>query len=122
MTYFETKGKYKFLILKLIFEITLKMKVSLFFRVLLVFVFSFGNSWAILEDNENDGLHRIPVHRMKRFGQNLTELHLNLRKYNFNNRKHDPKPVGIKQYNFINNINVGEISIGSGVWFVFVSK
>jgi hypothetical protein len=87
------------------------MKVSLFFRVLLVFVLSFGNCWAILEDNENDGLHRIPVHRMKRFRPNLTEF--NLRKYNFNNRKHDPKPVGIKQYNFINNINVGEISIGT---------
>jgi hypothetical protein len=85
--------------------------VSLFFRVLLVFVFSFDNCWTISEDNENDGLHRIPIHRMKIFRPNLTVS--NLRKYNFNNRKNDRKPVGIKQNNFINSINFGEISIGT---------
>jgi hypothetical protein len=87
------------------------MKVSLFFRVLLVIVFSFGNCWTISDDNENDGLHRIPIHRMKIFRPNLTEYYL--RKFNFNNRKHDRKPMSIKQNNFINVINVGEISIGT---------
>ncbi len=71
MTYFETKEKYKFLISKFIFKITLKMKASLFFRVLLVVVFSFGNCLAIFKDNQNDGFHRIPVHRMKSFRPNL---------------------------------------------------
>jgi len=93
VTYFETKEKYKFFISKLIFEITLKMKVSLFFRVFLVFVLSFGNCWTVFEDNQNDNLHRIPVRRMKRFRPNLenveNQTEFNLRKYNFNNRKHE---------------------------------
>jgi hypothetical protein len=115
VTYFQTKEKYKFLVSKLIFKIILKMKVSLFFLVL--FVFSFVNCWAIFEDSQNDGLHRIPVHRIKRFQPNLENARnqtvFNLRKYDFYNRKHGPKPIYIKQNNFINLVYVGEISIGT---------
>ncbi len=54
---------------------------------------------------------------MKRFRpilenvENQTEF--NLRKYNFNNLKHDQKPIDIKQFNFINEYYAGEISIGT---------
>ncbi len=121
MTYFKTKEKLvfkeTFFISKLIFKIALKMKVSLLFRVVLVFVFSFGNCWTVFEDNQNEGLHRIPVHRMKRFRPDLknvgNETEFNSRKYVFNNRKHALKPVDIKQYNFINQEYAGEISIGT---------
>ncbi len=121
MTYFKTKEKLvfkeTFFISKLIFKIALKMKVSLLFRVVLVFVFSFGNCWTVFEDNQNEGLHRIPVHRTKRFRPNLKNVgngtEFNSRKYDFNNRKHAPKPVDIKQYNFINQEYTGEISIGT---------
>jgi hypothetical protein len=47
----------------------------------------------VFEENQNDNLHRIPVRRMKRFRPNLenveNQTEFNLRKYNFNNRKHE---------------------------------
>jgi hypothetical protein len=42
------------------------MKRSLFFQVVLVFIFTYGNGRAMFEDNEGDGLHRIPMHRVKK--------------------------------------------------------
>jgi hypothetical protein len=93
------------------------MKVSLFFSVLLVFLFSFGNCWTVFEKNQNDGLHRIPAQRMERFRPNLenvgNQTEFNLREYNFNNRKHIPKPISIKLNNYVNDQCYGEIFIGT---------
>jgi hypothetical protein len=114
---FEIEEKNKFLISKLIFKIILKIKFSLFFSVLLVFLFSFGNYWTVFEDNQNDDLHQISVHRTERFRPNLenlgNETEFNLRKYNFNNRKHVPKPIGIKLKNHLDYQYYGKISIGT---------
>jgi hypothetical protein len=93
------------------------MKVSSFLRVLLVLVFSFGNCWTVFEDDQNDGLHRMPVHRMKRLRSDLVNFgnqsEFNLRKYDFNNRKDVSKPIGIKLNNHLDYQYYGEISIGT---------
>jgi cathepsin D len=91
------------------------MKRSLIIRVLLVILINGHNGWALLKDNQNDGLHRIPLHRMEKVRTNFEKVgnvtEFELRKYNWNWGQQNPEPIELT--NYINFAYYGEICIGT---------